>query len=143
MHRLIGNWTLLSYESIHPDGSTGKPFGEAVGRLSYDELGYMSGQVMRPDRAAIARSDRGIHNLRAAYAGYIAYFGTYRVNEAGDTVVHHVEGALNPEWVGGRQVRRMRFDGDLLILQADIERPDGVLRHVLTWRRLSDPASDA
>jgi hypothetical protein len=142
MHALIGNWTLLSYDSIHPDGSTGKPFGDAVGRLSYDELGYMSGQVMRPERAPIARSERGIHNLRAAYSGYIAYFGTYELNEAGDTVVHHVHAALNPEWVGGRQVRRLRFDGELLILQADMQRPEGVLQHILTWRRLSSPASD-
>jgi hypothetical protein len=37
----------------------------------------------------------------------------------------------------------MRFDGDLLILEADIERPDGVLRHVLTWRRLTAPAGKA
>lgn len=143
MHHLVGNWTLVSYDSIEPDGTRGKPFGDAVGRLSYDALGHMSGQVMRPGRAAIVRSGRGIHNLRAAYTGYIAYFGTYEVNEAGDTVVHHVHGALNPSWVGGRQVRRMRFDGDLLVLEADIDRPDGVLRHVLTWRRLTDATSSA
>jgi hypothetical protein len=136
-HPLIGTWTLISYESIHPDGSRGKPFGDAVGRLTYDELGYMSGQVMRPDRAPVTRSDRGIHKLRAAYTGYIAYFGTYELNEAGDTVVHHVHGALNPEWVGGRQTRRLRFEGDLLILQADMPRLEGTLRHVLTWRKLS------
>lgn len=139
-HRLVGNWTLLSYDSINPDGTRGKPFGEAVGRLTYDSLGYMSGQVMRPDRAPIARRDQGTHNLRAAYSGYIAYFGTYEVTGAGDTVVHHVLGALNPAWVGGRQVRKMRFDGDLLILEALIERPEGPLRHVLTWQRLAVPA---
>ena len=58
--------------------------------------------------------------MRSAYAGYIAYFGTYEVNEAGDTVVHHVHGALNPGWVGGDQVRRMRFDGELLVLSTDV-----------------------
>ena len=141
-HRLVGTWTLLSYDSIRADGSTGKPFGEAVGRLTYDELGHMSGQVMRPDRLPISRPDDGIRNLRAAYAGYIAYFGTYEVDPARSTVVHHVHGALNPAWVGGHQVRRMRFDGDLLILEADVERPEGVLRHVLTWRRLTDQAQE-
>jgi hypothetical protein len=135
-HRLIGNWNLLSYHSVHPDGSIGKPFGDAVGRLSYDDHGHMSGQVMRPDRAAIGRSDRGIHNLRAAYTGYIAYFGTYEVNDQKNVVVHHVHAALNPGWVGGRQVRRLRFEGDLLILEADVARPDGLVVHVLTWRKL-------
>jgi hypothetical protein len=140
-HRLVGNWTLRSYDSLHPDGSTGKPFGDAIGRLNYDERGYMSGQVMRPERAAVTQTDQGTRRLRAAYTGYIAYFGTYHVNDADDMVVHHVHGALNPEWVGGRQVRRFRFEGDLLILQADMERPEGVLRHVLTWERLPAPAS--
>ena len=141
LQRLVGNWTLLSYDSIHADGSIGKPFGDAIGRLSYDSLGYMSGQVMRPDREPIVRTDRGIHNLRAAYRGYIAYFGTYQVSESGDMVTHHVHGALNPAWVGGRQVRKMRFDGDLLILEAEMERPEGTLRHVLTWQRLDANAS--
>lgn len=134
-HRLIGTWFLRSYLSVHPDGSTGLPFGEAVGRLCYDERGNMAGQVMRPARAPVERREQGIHKLRAAYTGYIAYFGTYEVHEAEGTVVHHVQGALNPAWVGGRQVRRMRFDGGRLILEADIHRPDGVIRHVLTWER--------
>lgn len=135
-HRLVGNWRLLSYHSMHPDGSIGTPFGDAVGRLSYDEHGHMAGQVMRPERALVGRSDRGTHNLRAAYTGYIAYFGTYEMNTENNVVVHHVEGALNPDWVGGRQVRRFRFEDNLLILEADIERPEGRIVHVLTWRKL-------
>lgn len=139
-HRLIGSWTLLSYETVHPDGTTAKPYGEAVGRLSYDEHGYMAGQVMRPKRRPVAQGEEGTRNLRAAYAGYIAYFGTYRLNAEGDAVVHRVEGALNPSWVGGEQVRRLRFEDDLLVLQADVRRPEGIVRHVLTWRRLGPPA---
>ena len=45
--RLVGNWTLVSYVTEHPDGSLGKPYGDAIGRLSYDERGNMAGQVMR------------------------------------------------------------------------------------------------
>jgi hypothetical protein len=141
--RLVGHWTLLSYHAIHPDGSTGKPYGDAIGRLCYDEHGYMSGQVMRPGRQPVAHRDDGVRNLRAAYAGYVAYFGTYEVNSAGDMVTHHVQGSLNPAWVGGQQVRRMRFDGDRLILQADVTRAEGIVRHVLTWQRLGvRPGSD-
>lgn len=137
--RLIGTWFLRSYVSIHPDGSTGLPFGEAIGRLSYDALGNMAGQVMRPNRAPVARDGQGTYNLRAAYTGYIAYFGTYEVDHAAGTVVHHVQAALNPAWVGGRQVRRMRFDGEFLILEADVHRPEGLVRHVLTWERFREP----
>ena len=52
--RLVGSWTLLSYTTEAPDGTTGKPYGDAVGRLNYDALGNMAGQVMRPNRLAVA-----------------------------------------------------------------------------------------
>ena len=134
--KLVGSWTLLSYITEHPDGTMGKPYGEAVGRLNYDEEGNMAGQVMRPNRLQVAPGQWGTQEVRSAYAGYIAYFGRYQVNEAGDTVVHHVEGALNPGWVGGHQVRRLRFDGDLLILSTDVQKGGALVRHTLTWKKL-------
>lgn len=134
--KLIGNWTLVSYVTENPDGSKGKPYGDAVGRLSYDERGYMAGQVMRPGRLPVAPGQWATQEVRSAYAGYIAYFGRYKVNDAGDSVTHHVDGALNPNWVGGDQVRRMRFEGDLLILSTDVPKAGVMVRHTLTWRKL-------
>ena len=134
--RLVGNWTLLSYVTEHPDGSRGKPYGEAVGRLSYDAHGNMAGQVMRPGRLEVAPGQWGAQEVRSAYAGYIAYFGTYEVNADEGTVVHHVQGALNPGWVGGDQVRRIRFEDDLLILSTDVPKGGVLVRHTLTWKRL-------
>lgn len=136
MQKLIGSWTLLSYITESPDGSRGKPYGDAVGRLSYDADGHMAGQVMRPNRSPVAAGDWQSQQVRSAYAGYIAYFGTYEVNDAQDTVTHHVEGALNPGWVGGDQVRRMAFDGDLLILSTQVEKAGELVNHVLTWKKL-------
>lgn len=136
MKELIGNWTLVSYTTEGPDGTRGKPYGDAVGRLSYDAYGNMSGQVMRPGRAAVVHGESGLADVRAAYAGYIAYFGSYEVNAARDTVVHHVEGALSPGWVGGHQVRAMRFEGDRLILSTDVRKNGTLIRHTLTWKRL-------
>ena len=137
MKQLVGNWTLLSYITENPDGSRGKPYGEAIGRLSYDEHGHMAGQVMRPGRSDVAPGEWGAQQVRSAYAGYIAYFGTYQVNEAGDTVVHHVHGALNPGWVGGDQVRRMRFDGELLVLSTEVVKGGALVKHSLTWKKLA------
>jgi hypothetical protein len=135
--RLVGNWTLVSYVTESPDGARGKPYGDAVGRLSYDARGNMSGQVMRPGRLEVTPGDWQSQQVRSAYAGYIAYFGTYEVNAAGDTVLHHVQGALNPGWVGGTQVRRMRFDDDLLILSTKVQKAGAMVNHVLTWKKLS------
>jgi hypothetical protein len=133
--RLVGTWKLVSYETNEEGGKRGKPYGEAIGRLEYDDHGNMSGQVMRPDRARVGRGEGNAQQLRGAYMGYIAYFGTYEVAPDGRSVVHHVEGALNPGWVGGQQVRGMRFDGERLILTADVHKAGDTVTHTLTWER--------
>ena len=133
--RLIGTWRLVSYETSETGSRRGRPYGDAVGRLSYDDRGNMSGQVMRPDRPRVESGDGNAQQVRAAYLGYIAYFGTYEVAPDGRSVVHHVEGALNPAWVGGDQVRQLRFDGDRLVLSADVRKSGQVVTHVLTWER--------
>ena len=133
--RLVGTWRLLSYETNEQGGKRGKPYGDAVGRLEYDDHGNMSGQVMRPDRARVERGEGNAQQLRGAYIGYIAYFGTYEVASDGESVIHHVEGALNPAWVGGHQVRKMRFVGDRLVLSAEVAKGGDVVTHTLTWER--------
>ena len=133
--RLLGSWKLVSYETRDPAGRTGRPYGNAVGRISYDENGNMAGQVMRPDRRGVESGDHDAEQITTAFLGYIAYFGTYEVAADGTSVVHHVQGALNPAWVGGDQVRRLRFDGDRLVLSADVRKNGVVITHTLTWER--------
>ena len=90
------------------------------------------------DGGAPMKVEVGVGNaqsVRAAYIGYIAYFGSYEVSPDGTRVVHHVEGALNPEWVGGEQVRALRFDGDRLVLSADVRKSVDTVTHTLTWER--------
>jgi hypothetical protein len=133
--RLIGTWRLVSYETDEQGGRRGKPYGEAVGRLAYDEHGNMAGQVMRPGRPRVELGDGGAQQVRTAYLGYIAYFGTYDVAPDGQSVVHHVEGSLNPAWVGGQQVRKLRFEGERLVLSADVRKNGETVTHTLTWER--------
>ncbi len=133
--RLVGNWRLISYETLDEAGRRGRPYGDAVGRLTYDAHGNMAGQVMRPDRAPVTYGEGSAQQVRAAYLGYIAYFGTYEVAPDGCSIVHRVQGSLNPAWVGGNQLRAIRFEGDRLVLQAEVEKGGGVVRHQLTWER--------
>jgi hypothetical protein len=133
--RLIGNWRLVSYVTADELGKRGAPYGDAVGRLMYDANGNMAGQVMRPDRARVELGQGNAQQVRAAYLGYIAYFGTYEIAADGQSVVHHVDGSLNPAWVGGAQVRRMRFEGDRLVLNADVRKNGQTVTHTLTWER--------
>jgi hypothetical protein len=134
--RLVGSWRLVSYETRGADGRRGRPYGQAVGRLAYDDHGNMSGQVMRPNRARVEIGDGAAQQVRAAYLGYIAYFGTYEIAADEEHVVHHVEGALNPAWVEGDQVRTLTFDGDRLVLTADVQKGGATVTHVLTWEKI-------
>jgi hypothetical protein len=118
----IGAWKLVSHERRTAAGELTYPLGSnPVGRLAYDPLGRMSVQIMRPDRpnfhAAMAREGSPEEKI-AAFEGYIAYYGTYSVNPADHTVVHHVEASLFPNWVGSDLQRSYEFSGSQLILHA-------------------------
>ncbi len=73
-----------------------------------------------------------------AMRSMIAYTGRYRVE--GDKVVTKVEAAWNESWVGGEQVRHLRFEtNDLLhIVSAPMPHPNlpgRQVRVVVTWKR--------
>jgi len=38
--------------------------------------------------------------VKTAFTGYFAYFGTYSVDAAKNVVIHHVEGSLKPSFIG-------------------------------------------
>jgi hypothetical protein len=76
-----------------------------------------AGAVMTPQEAFTAVKD------------YIAYFGTYTVDEAAGTVTHHRQDSLQPG-DNGDLVRRYELNGDRLILRA----PNSTLE--VTWERI-------
>lgn len=123
----VGTWRLLEYSFLHEDGTVEYPWGKAVcGYLLYSAEGYMSGNLSpardwasrRARLAAAFKSHDGAGALRAAAArrrDYIAYTGRYTVE--GDTITHHVEASLFPNWVGRPEVRYYTFEGDRLTLR--------------------------
>jgi hypothetical protein len=125
---LIGTWRLVSYQAHMPDGTVRDPMGaNPAGRLTYDRQpaldrspgGRMAVQFRRRDRAAFASGElRGgtPDEMKAAFFGYMAYFGTYAVDEAASMVTHHVEGSLFPNWEGQEQIRFFGLEGNCLTL---------------------------
>ncbi len=124
--QLIGVWKLISYQRKSSDGRVALPFGEKpVGRLTYDSAGRMSAQLMRPGRKSVmpvgvsfANGTANDAELREAAGGFIAYFGTFDVDESTTTVIHHVEACLVASWVGHDLSRKYRFQGNRLMLSA-------------------------
>src|ERR1700689_1129495 len=104
-NELVGTWRLVQYLDTDASGKVTYPFGEKpIGYLVYDLTGHMTPQVMRtpaPPRFASGEDAKGTEaEVRAAYDGFVAYFGTYRVDEAKRVVTHVVEGSLRPSYVG-------------------------------------------
>ena len=100
----------------------------------------MAVQLMNPDRPAFRVDDPFVASdkeVRAAFNGYGAYYGSYRVRPDEHTVTHHIEAALNPNWVGSDQVRDFELSGNRLTLSTPAITIDGAETAVtLVWERL-------
>lgn len=136
----LGTWRLVSYESRDSAGAVQYPFGEgAIGQLTYGASGTMSAMLTNPSRPSFASRDmrRGAAEVRDAFEGFIAYFGTYTVDPAKRTGTHRVQGASYPNWVGEDQVRSYKMDGPHLVLATPpIQVRGRSLQSVLVWERV-------
>jgi hypothetical protein len=142
--KFIGVWTLVSGAST--DEVTGEvryPWGKSpVGRLVYDEAGRVFAQLMNPGRrpvggisnqgAAAAIAGASAEDMREMLTGFNSYFGTFDIDEPSRTVIHHLQSALIPSWVGSDQRRKYEFSGrdQLIILNTA-----GQAAYRLIWRR--------
>jgi hypothetical protein len=119
--QLIGTWQLVRFENTRPDGTVERPYGpNPRGYFIYDATGHLSIQFMRtPPTPPFAAGDtKGTDTeVRAAYDGYVAYFGTWRINDDATAVTHVVEGALKPSYTGTDQFRPFTLEGDTLIIR--------------------------
>jgi hypothetical protein len=127
------------------DGARSRTFGESPsGLLVYSPEGFMSAQIMRAGRVPFAEADRlrgSDPEVRAAFEGYIAYAGTFDVDELSGVVVHRVTISLLPNWIGTEQVRRYELSGDALTLRPLPYRIAGKTRTAeLTWQRVRQEA---
>ena len=93
------------------------PHGEMAVQIAPDVKRKRAGAEMTPEEAKIALND------------YIAYFGTYTIDEKAGTVTHHRLDSLQPG-DNGDLVRRYEFAGDRLVLRP----PNSTME--VTWERI-------
>jgi hypothetical protein len=138
--RLIGRWNLTSFEEGSGE-STGYPLGrDAIGQIVYDAAGNMAVQIMKAHRPLFASGDQGVgtsEEMSAALGGYVAYCGTYSVDETARVVTHSLTMSLFPNWVGTEQRRHVVFNGDQLTLSTPAMSFLGQTRlYRAVWRRV-------
>lgn len=137
--RLAGTWRLVSFHSRDSSGLITYPFGQdAQGRLIYESNGRMAVQLMDPRRPPFKTDDplaTSEAEVRAAFGGLTAYYGTYTVDPGAGTIVHHIESAHIPNWAGTDQLRHFEYDGKRLTLKGPL-RLGGVMGTVsLVWEK--------
>lgn len=135
---LIGTWRLVRWQRFKGGEAVDFPYGEdALGQITYDPGGYMSGFLARADWSSAAPT------LEDYNTGFFSYGGTWSLHpDAGDDHVRHrVEFASYPSWIGSEQVRYVTLDakGENGLMHLEM-RPDDSPEptpdfHRLTWQR--------
>jgi hypothetical protein len=142
--KFIGVWKLIRGESKNAvTGEVEYPWGtKPVGRLVYDDAGRVFAQLMNPGRrsvggmanrgAAAAIGTASAEDMREMLTGFNAYFGTFDVDEPARTVIHHLQSALIPSWVGTDQRRKYEFSGSNQLILFNIA---SQAAYRLVWQR--------
>jgi hypothetical protein len=136
---IIGTWKLVSWVYKNENGEEVDYFGKnSTGILTYDKPGYMNAQLMKGDRSRFTSDSINggtPDETYGAFHSYLAYFGKYYEEKPGE-MVHIVEGSLFPNWIGNKEVRYGRIEGDKLILSTPPIHAQGAeIVFYITWKR--------
>ena len=138
---IVGSWCLESLCIRHPETAENIPiWGEKpLGQLTYTADGRMSavlckaGQTTRHASAGAANNDEQASLYRHSYG----YAGRYSLTTEG--VIHHVEVAADPNWIGTDQHRIAQVTHNQLTITteaiASVADPNPVA-YVAIWNRL-------
>ena len=118
--RLVGAWRIVAVELKTADGTSSPLYrGTVGGIIVYDPSGKMSGHLMDLDVPKCGTMDRRKCPdavARTAFDNYIGYWGRYEVLSGEDVVIHHVDGASHPDWIGSDQKRFFKLSGNRIMI---------------------------
>jgi len=148
----LGAWSLEAWTVTEPDKPVRYPYGPSPkGFILYSPEGIMSATLMKNERPGLDTSRPGMTAKIAesvklmreqnrftpfssayylASVQYMNYCGRYSVTD--QTIIHHVDAALIPDWIGTDLVRTYAFKRDRLVLTG---KENGLLDQ-LVWKRV-------
>jgi hypothetical protein len=134
MRAFHGTWRLVSGRANDADGQLVMLVSD--GLLQYTSSGLVAAQCVISPESPDPR-------MRAALGGYIAYYGTYTVDEVRCSVGHHIRCSNVPGYVGTTLMRGYELAGDRLTLfvqLADQAEVDPGVRAEMVWERVVEAA---
>ena len=142
MHdRLEGTWKLVSASSSTAGGERNDaPFGSSpAGFLTYTQDGRVAAMISYGGRKRLSSSDSlsaPVDEQAEAFRTFIAYAGRYALD--GDKVIHHVEVSSIQDWVDTDLIRRIKFEGQRIVLATPPSLDRGKIQTFeLIWQRLA------
>jgi len=133
--QIVGTWALVSV--VYEDTGTKERtpiYGEHPKGIQIATAAGRWFALMTAEGRMIPKTDE---DRAQALKSMIAYTGRYRVE--GGKVITKVEAAWNEAWVGGEQVRHIRFEGDRLFIESPpMPHPninDKTVRVIVVWQR--------
>src|SRR5271163_90589 len=136
--KIVGTWELVSV--VYEDQATKERtpiYGEHPVGVQIATAGGRWLALMTAEGRPIPKTDE---DRAQALKTMIAYTGRYRVENG--KVITKVEAAWNQAWVGGEQVRAIRFGGDMLYIESPpMPHPnigDKTVRVIVQWQRAKE-----
>ena len=133
--QIVGTWALVSV--VYEDTATKERtpiYGEHPKGIQIATAAGRWFALMTAEGRMIPKTDE---DRAQALKSMIAYTGRYRVEDG--KVITKVEAAWNEAWVGGEQVRHIRFEGDRLFIESPpMPHPninDKTVRVIVVWQR--------
>jgi hypothetical protein len=124
--KLVGAWR---YVGTWVDGQPRNRGPNPKGMIVYTAGGHMSVQIAPDRERKKAGAEATPDEAKAALTDYIAYFGTYTIDERAGTVIHHRQASIQPGDAAA-VVRTYEFSGERLIL-----RPPNSKQEIV-WERI-------
>lgn len=128
---IIGAWNLVDTFRENPDGTTTQHQGvDPKGIIMYTADGHMSA-ITRAGIRLFPATDATDADKANMFDSYLSYAGRWSLD--GDTVTHHVEHALNENFVGMDRKRVIDHQGDRMVLKG--AGGDGSSTATIIWER--------
>ena len=141
-NQLMGTWRFVSSTQRLADGTT-RPDPQTgpkgIGYLIYTKTGQVCVVVGNSERPRWSSPQAPTDaEARNALDGLTAYAGTFQVNQAERSVVHHIEIDRVPNSVGAERKRFCSITGNRLTLKAAPPLPAGVQEWTIVWQRVGE-----
>jgi len=138
-NQLAGTWRLVSYQEKMENGSVQNPYGETPqGIAIFEPGGYVSVQIMKIPRVSFpAGYERATaEQVKAVHEAYLAYYGSWAVDEGHSEVVENIRGSNQPYLNNQITTQRFDFDGKRLNLRTVFDNHGDQHSILFVWEKI-------